>query len=323
MLLYYAKSSNVKWNDVRLDYDEDYLDKYYKFDDGDGRLYWRADICAAGVRHGESGKPWRGINPGAKGMHWKFQVSRLDELEKEGRIYWPKKVGGMPQYKRYRDELKGLALSDLWSDIDRINPVGGERVGYPTQKPIALLDRILRSSTQEGDVVLDPFCGCGTAVASAEKLRRSWIGIDITHLAIHVIADRLGRDAPHAKFDILGQPTDLAGAEKLADIDKYQFQWWATWLCGGQPFGGERKGRDRGIDGTLEFLSKRGQHDWGIISVKGGKQVGPAMVRDLAGTVAREKASIGVFICLAEPTKEMEREAVLAGFIETRRHEVS
>lgn len=333
VLLFYTKTDQFTWNAPRVEYEDEYLDKYYKYDDGDGRRYWRADITGAGVRTGDSGKPWRDRDPTSISRHWALPQKvvadlvgqdrsksmsaqeKLDILDAASRIYWPK-GGGMPQYKRYREELKGLTLSDLWTDIDRINPVGRERVGYPTQKPVALLDRILRASSNEGDVILDPFCGCGTAVAAAEKLGRSWIGIDITHLAIHVIADRLDRDVPHARYNIIGQPTDLAGAEKLADIDKYQFQWWATWLCGGQPFGGERKGRDRGIDGTLEFVSRRGQHDWGIISVKGGKQIGPSMVRDLAGTVAREKASLGVFICLTEPTKEMEREAVLAGFVE-------
>lgn len=131
-----------------------------------------------------------------------------------------------------------------------------------------------------------------------------------------MISDRLDRWLPHARFDVEGQPVDLAGALELARIDKYQFQWWATWLCGGHPHSGERKGRDRGIDGTLEFVSRRGEHDWGVISVKGGKNVGPAMARELHGTVEREKASLGVLICLARPTRDMELEALGAGFVE-------
>ncbi len=177
------------------------------------------------------------------------------------------------------------------------------------------MERIIEASSNPGDIVLDPFCGCGTTVHAAQKLGREWIGIDITHVAIHVISDRLARWMPYAKFDIIGQPKDLAGAQALADHDKYQFQWWATWLCGGQPFGGEKKGKDRGVDGTLEFVSRRGVHDWGVISVKGGKTVNPSMVRDLAGTVTREKAALGVFLCIAEPSREMELEAISAGFV--------
>jgi adenine specific DNA methylase Mod len=130
-LLVYTKTSGFTWTDTRVEYEPEYLDKYYRFDDGDGRRYWRADLCAAGTRKGDSGKPWRGIDPGVKGMHWKYTVQRLDELDKEGRIYWPPN-GTMPQYKRYLDELKGKAVGDIWDDVDRINPVGSERLGYPT-----------------------------------------------------------------------------------------------------------------------------------------------------------------------------------------------
>jgi adenine-specific DNA-methyltransferase len=150
-ILYYSKGPDPYWNGPREDYEQEYLDKYYKFDDGDGRLHWRADLCAAGTRKGSSGMPWRGIDPAAKGMHWKFTIEKLDELDGEGRIYWPPK-GTMPQYKRYRDELKGKAVSDLWTDLDRINPVGLERLGYPTQKPEVLLERILEASSDEGDL---------------------------------------------------------------------------------------------------------------------------------------------------------------------------
>jgi DNA modification methylase len=252
VLFYYAKTESVRWNSPRTAYEQEYLDKYYKFDDGDGRLYWRDNLCAAGVRHGRSGAVWRGIDPGAKGMHWKFTVERLDELDAEGRIYWPPK-GTMPQYKRHRDELKGKAVSDLWDDIDRINPVGSERLGYPTQKPEALLERIITASSNEGDVVLDPFCGCGTTIAAAQRLKRNWIGIDITALAITLIRSRLS-DAfgSAARFEVIGEPVSLPDAMKLAKDDPYQFQWWALGLVGARPVE-QKKGADKGIDGRLFF----------------------------------------------------------------------
>lgn len=189
-ILYYSKSDSFTWNGPRTEYTKEYLDKYYKYDDGDGRLYWRADLCGAGTRNGRSGLPWRGHDPAKKGMHWAYTIDTLDTLDAEGRIYWPK-GGGMPQYKRYRDQLKGKVVADLWDDIDRINPVAAERLGYQTQKPLALLRRIIEASSNPGDVVLDPFCGCGTAIDAAQELSRAWRGIDITHLAIDVITTRL------------------------------------------------------------------------------------------------------------------------------------
>ena len=154
-------------------------------------------------------------------MHWKFTVDKLDLLEAEGRIYWPKN-GVMPQYKRYRDELKGKSVADIWDDIDRINPVGSERLGYPTQKPLALLERIISASSNEGDVVLDPFCGCGTAVHAAQKLGRRWIGIDITPLATNLIKQRMEDAFPGLAVPIEGWPVDMAGAVALAaQEDKY------------------------------------------------------------------------------------------------------
>ncbi|MGO8491915.1 DNA methyltransferase [Rhizobium ruizarguesonis] len=330
VILFYTKSKDYKWNSVYTPYDEAYKARFKNIDPN-GRVWYDDNLTAPGLRNGFSGKPWKGVDPSEKGNHWKVSrntivaligeeeasrlntIEKLDFLEKEDLIYWPKN-GGFPRFKRVLGP--GIPVQDLILDIFPVNSQAEERVGYPTQKPLTLLQRIIEVSSDKGDVILDPFCGCGTAVLAAQKQERQWIGIDITHLAIHVIADRLARWAPHAKFEILGQPTDLAGAQELAEIDKYQFQWWATWLCGGQPFGGEQKGRDRGIDGTLEFVSRRGQHDWGIISVKGGKKLNPSMIRDLVGTVAREKASLGVFVCISEPTKEMEIEAVAAGFVE-------
>ncbi len=318
-LLYYGKSNRVTWNDPRSEYEEEYLDKYYHFDDGDGRLYWRADLCAAGIRKGRSGLPWRGIDPTTKGMHWKFTVEKLDELDAEGRIYWPTK-GTMPQYKRYRDELKGKSVPDIWDDIDRINPVGSERLGYPTQKPLALLERIIQASSNPGDVVLDPFCGCGTAIAAAQKLERRWIGIDITHLSISLQKYRLAAMFPGLKFQVIGEPEDLGAARQLAQDDRYQFQWWALSLIRAKPLGGQegskagKKGSDRGVDGVITFMDDNtGKAKRAIVQVKSG-HVKSGDIRDLKGALEREGAALGIFITLEPASQEMETEAVTAGF---------
>jgi DNA modification methylase len=312
-ILYYSKSEDATWTAPRTEYEQAYLDKYYRFDDGDGRLYWRDNLCAAGVRHGSSGHVWRGFDATAKGMHWKFTIASLDELDRQNKIYWPKGGTGWPQYKRYREELKGKAVPDIWEDIDRINPVAQERLGYPTQKPLALLERIIAASSNPGDVVLDPFCGCGTAVDAAQRLGRQWIGIDITHLAVNLIKVRL-RDAygDAVTFDVIGEPTDIAGAQQLAQDDPYQFQWWALGLVGARPVE-QKKGADRGIDGRLLFHDEQGgETKQVILSVKAG-HVTVSQVRDLRGVVERDHAAIGVLLSMESPTRPMREEAADAG----------
>jgi DNA modification methylase len=315
VLLYYVKSDATVWKDARTDYDPAYLDKYYKFDDGDGRLYWRADLCAAGTRRGSSGLPWHGIDPAAKGMHWKFTQETLDKLDAEGRIYWPPK-GTMPQYKRHRDELKGKALSDLWDDIDRINPVGLERLGYPTQKPLALLERIVSASSNPGDIVLDPFCGCGTALVAAQTLGRCWIGIDITYLAIAVMQARL-RDTFGIEVQIEGSPTEVEGARKLAQQlpnGRDQFELWALTLVGAMPQGGvQKKGADKGVDGVITVTGADGKPETCIVSVKSGG-VGAAMIDQLRGAMEAHRAAMGLFVTLEEPTGPMKTGAAGAGY---------
>ena len=169
----------------------------------------------------------------AKSRHWMVPPSELEELDKKGLIYWPKKPGSMPRFKRYLDKMPGLSLQDVITDISPIGAQAAERLGYPTQKPEALLERILKASSNEGDVVLDPFCGCGTTVQVAQRLNRRWIGIDVTHLAIGLIKKRLadsfpGQNPPiQSTYEVIGEPKDLASAARLAEEDKYQFQWWA------------------------------------------------------------------------------------------------
>lgn len=186
-------------------------------------------------------------------------------------------------------------------------------VMYPTQKPLALLERIIQASSNEGDTVLDPFCGCGTAVHAAEKLKRHWIGIDVTHLAISLIEKRLNDAFPGIRYEVHGTPKDLGAAEALSYLDKYQFQWWAVSLVNAQPYGDKKKGPDRGIDGFIYFKPDGKTTEKAIVSVKGGKNVGVTMVRELKAIIDREKAPIGVFLSLAEPTSEMKKEAAAAG----------
>jgi hypothetical protein len=190
-----------------------------------------------------------------------------------------------------------------------------ERLGYPTQKPEALLERIITASSDEGDVVLDPFCGCGTTVAAAQRLRRRWIGIDITHLAITLIRHRL-RDAfgGQVAYQVIGEPVSLPDAKTLADQDPYQFQWWALGLVGARPVE-QKKGADQGIDGRLYFHDEgeSGKTKQVVLSVKAG-QTNVAHLRDLRGVVEREKAEIGVLITMQEPTQPMRTEGAGGGF---------
>jgi site-specific DNA-methyltransferase (adenine-specific) len=189
-------------------------------------------------------------------------------------------------------------------------------IAYPTQKPLALLERIIAASSNEGDVVLDPFCGCGTTIHAAQKLTRQWIGIDITHLAIALIERRIKQAFPGIAYEVHGVPKDTGGALALAEHDKHEFQKWIVATIGGQPYKGGKKGMDRGIDGYLHFRDADKKPQMAIISVKGGG-TNSAHIRDLKGTMEREGAALGVFLTANPPTREMEREAASAGIYET------
>jgi len=246
---------------------------------------------------------------------WRCPVETMKKHDADGRLHFTNK-GGI-RIKRYLEEMKGIPLQDVWTDIFPINSQAAERLGYPTQKPVALLERIISASSNPGDVVLDPFCGCGTTIAAAQKLGRPWIGIDITHLAINLIKVRL-KDSfgESAKFKVLGEPVSVPDAERLAESDPYQFQWWALGLVGARPVE-QKKGADKGIDGRIIFEGdKKGVFESVILSVKAGK-TGSAHVRDLKGVLEREKAAIGVLISMQEPTKDMKIEAATAGFYES------
>lgn len=312
IIYYYTKSNAYIWNRIYQPYSDEYLKSKYRYKDSDGRIYRLDNLTAAGVRHGSSGMPWRGIDISAKGNHWQYKIETLEELDAAGRIYWPPK-GSVPQYKRYLDEVQGTVLQDVWTDIFPINSQAQERLGYPTQKPQVLLERIIQASSNPGDIVLDPFCGCGTAVAAAQTLNRQWIGIDITHLAIALIKHRLDSStAGTAEYTVIGEPTTVEEARVLATENPYQFQWWALSLVGARPTE-QKKGADQGIDGRLYFhLDDSHSTHQVIFSVKSGN-LNPAQVRELHGVVDREKAEIGVLLTFNEPTRPMRTEALNAG----------
>jgi len=293
-------------------YDDSYVASKYTHSDPDGRRYRLDNLTGpGGAAKGNPAYEVMGVT-----RYWRYSREKMQALIESGRIIQTK-PGTVPQYKRFLNEMPGVPVSDDWDDIRPINSQAQERLGYPTQKPLALLERVINTSCNEGDLVLDPFCGCGTTIHAAQKLRRKWIGIDITHLAISLIERRLKDAFPGIVFDVHGTPKDIGGARALALADKYQFQWWAVSLVNAIPYGGKKKGADSGIDGFIYFKPDGKTTEKAIVSVKGGDNVGVPMIRDLAHVVDREKAKIGVFITLAEPTKPMNTEAVKTGFYET------
>lgn len=315
ILFFYSVGSVFTWNTQFTAFQDYSIAKNYTAVDADGRRFRLSDLTA-NKPGGDTDYEWKGMRP-YKGRHWAFSRENMEKFEAEGRIVYRRT--GMPVYKRYLDEMPGVPLHDVWTDI-RLSSSDKERLGYPTQKPIELLERVLNASTNPGDVVLDPFCGCGTTVHAAQKLGRPWIGIDITHLAISLIEKRLGDAFPGIVYDLHGTPKDHEGAKALAELDKYQFQWWAVSLVDAVPYGGKKKGADTGIDGLIYFKPDAKNTEKALVSVKGGANVGVGMVKDLIATVDREKAKVGVFITLAEPTAPMRKEAVSAGFYETPYH---
>lgn len=315
IILHYVKGEHFIFNPLKVKADKAKMPHTLITGEG-GVKYQTYELTAPGAtKDGESGKSWRGYDPNKYGRHWANNVATMNGWDVAGLIHWPANAG----FPRRRDANpfdpinRMVTMGDVWTDIDRINQSAAERLGYPTQKPLALLERILSASSNPGDMVLDPFCGCGTAIHAAQKLDRQWIGIDVTHLAISLIERRLRDAFAGIAFDVHGTPQDIDGARDLAQRDKYQFQWWAISLIEAQPFGGKKKGADGGIDGLIYFRSDAKTTERAIVSVKGGG-VSVPMVRDLKGVLDREKAPIGVFLTLEPPTRPMEKEAASAGF---------
>ncbi len=310
-LLFYSKGERSKWNVLHTAYDQEYLDRDYRRVDSDGRRYRIDNLQGPGGA--EKGNPRYEVMGVTR--YWRYTKEKMAKLIDEGRVIQTK-PGAVPQYKRYLDEMSGVPVQNLWADLPPLNNRSKEMLGYPTQKPEALLERILKASSNEGDLVLDPFCGCGTTIQVAQRLNRRWIGIDITHLAIGLIKKRLSDafgEEIRGTYEVIGEPKDVAGAAALAEQDKYQFQWWALGLVGARP-AEQKKGADRGIDGRLYFHDNtKGDSKQILFSVKAGG-VTVSQIRDLRGTLEREKAEIGVFLCFEAPTRPMLKEAAEAGF---------
>ncbi len=328
VILFYTKSEFATRNSVFTPYDDSYINKMYnKFDD-DGRRYRLDNLTGPGGA--SKGNPFYEVMGVSR--HWRYSQEKMAQLIEEGRVVQTK-PGNVPAYKRYLDEMPGVALQDVWDDINPLGSNAKERLGYPTQKPEALLERIIRASSKEDDVVLDPFCGCGTAIAAAHKLGRGWIGIDITHLSIALQKYRL-QDmfelVSGADYAVIGEPATVDGARELAQDSanegRYQFEWWALSLVRAKPVGGSagsrkgKKGADAGIDGVINFFDEdekgKKKPQKVIAQVKSGK-VNAAHIRDLKGTVEREGAALGVFITLEQPTQAMIKEALAAGWYES------
>jgi site-specific DNA-methyltransferase (adenine-specific) len=313
-LLLFSKADGATFNRAYGAYSDSYIKSHYSMIDKDGRRYTTRDLRSPGPRPNLT-YDYKGYKPHPNGWSVSFEV--MQDLDAKGLLYFPKDKSGRLRIKRYLDEMPGTPFGNVWDDISPINSQAQERLGYPTQKPEALLERLIKASSNEGDTILDPFCGCGTAISVAQRLNRNWIGIDITHLAIGLIKSRL-RDAfgeEVAKtYAVIGEPTSLPDAAELAKEDPYQFQWWALGLVGARRTD-QKKGADHGIDGRLFFHDEggTGKTKQILLSVKAG-HVNVSQLRDLRGVIDREKAEIGVLLCLEDVTKPMRTEAASAGF---------
>jgi site-specific DNA-methyltransferase (adenine-specific) len=337
VLLFYTYSEKYSWNQIYEPYSKEYLSRFRRID-SDGRQWQDVALTAGGSKESSGARSqqnWRGFYP-PPGRNWSaprlitdhlgFQrdmdvIEKLEAMDAAGYIYWPPN-NGLPRFKQYLDLLPGSPVTDLWPDIPPINSQAAERLGYPTQKPIALLERIIQASSNPGDVVLDPFCGCGTTIAAAQKLGRQWIGIDVTHLSIALQKYRL-KDMfgliEKKDYDVIGEPEDLPAAKQLAHDDRYQFQWWALSLIKARPVGDAggkqgKKGADKGIDGIITFIDEADNKvKRVIVQVKSG-HVKSGDIRDLRGVIERESAAIAVFVTLENPTRDMQTEAASTGF---------
>jgi site-specific DNA-methyltransferase (adenine-specific) len=313
VILFYSKSNEWLFNRLTTERDPNAPKTHDLYLHTDGNMYRKGDCRAPGNRGPRYN--WNGHTE-----NWRFTEEQAKHLEAEGRIVYSKT--GMPRVLRPVDLSRGSQLQDIWIDIDSPNSGSAELLGYPTQKPLALLERILQASSNPGDLVLDPFCGCGTAIAAAQKLGRRWVGIDVTHLSISLqkyrLKDAFGLEALK-DYQVIGEPRDLADARQLASDDRFQFQWWALSLLHARPQGGEpgskkgKKGSDQGIDGVINFIDDNSsQPKHVLVQVKSG-HVKSGDIRDLRGVLERENAPIGVFLTLEPPTAEMNKEAAAAG----------
>ncbi len=317
-LLFYSKSEQYFFQAQHVPYTQDYIDRNFKYTDEKGRRYSAENLRSPGPRPNLT-YDYKGYKPHANG--WTVSLQRMQRLDAEGRLHFPKSKNGRIRLKRFLEEMPGVPSGNVWDDIRPIGSQAQERLGYPTQKPEALLERIVKASSNEGDIVLDPFCGCGTAIAVAERLKRRWIGIDVTHVAISLMKHRLHDTfgAELSDYNVVGLPEDVASARALAEDSnndgRYQFEYWALGLVDARPATG-KKGADSGIDGYINFFDDNsGKAKRIIVQVKSG-HVNRGMIATLKGDMDREDAAIGIFITLEAPTEPMRQEAIAAGFYE-------
>lgn len=323
-ILFYTASSDFTWETPREKYSDEYIASKYRHDDGDGRLYQLDNMTSPSPRPNMMYE-WRGFPYPAKG--WRYSLETMQKLDREDRIWYPTKPDGQldvtrrPRLKRYLDEMPGPVMGNIWTDINPLNSQAQERLGYPTQKPLALLERIIAASSKEGDVVLDPFCGCGTSLHAAHQMNRRWLGIDVAVQAMRVVQDRLINEFPSIDFEVFGIPQSADSARYLAEKHPFKFEEWAVAAVGAMHSGKFRG--DGGIDGSFFWLAEKDEKSRGIVSVKGGKSLNPGMIRDLIGTLERERretsdpSAIGIFLSAHKPSKGMIEEARKAGYVET------
>lgn len=319
LLYLYGRSEGWAWNEnaAFTAYDEralpETIDEQYRFTDPDGRRYQLTDLTNPAKKRPNLTYEFLGVT-----RVWRWTKDRMQRAYDAG-LVTQGAPGTVPRYKRYLDEQRGLPLSDVWDDIPPVSSRGAERLGYPTQKPVKLLERLIALTTKPDDLVLDPFCGCGTTVTAAERLARRWIGIDITHLAVHLVEKRLhdtfGPDL--RPYVVHGAPVDIAGARALAQNDRHEFEWWALSLVEARPARDKRKGADRGVDGWITFIDGPARSaERVLVQVKSGA-VKRSDVAVLKADAEREKAAIGLMITLEAPTKPMRDEAFAAGRYES------
>src|SRR5437660_1125245 len=291
------RASNPQYNKESPEY-QAYIQERFTMTDENGRRFQPTSLVNPAYRPNLI-YDYNGYKSPPNG--WMITKEKMEQWDREGRLYFPKDKTRRLRRKSYADELKGMPIQNLWTDIAELNSQAQERLGFPTQKPEALLERIITASSNPGDVVLDPFCGCGTAVAAAQRLGRKWIGIDITHLAIGLIKARLKTAFGEAAvYKVVGEPTTVEDAKELAETDPYQFQWWALGHVGARGTE-EKKGADKGIDGRLYFHDGSERTKQIIISVKAGT-LHRSQVHELRGVIEREKAEIGVLLSFEQPT---------------------
>ena len=318
VIFYYTKSLKITWNQVYQKYEQNYIDKYYRYQDDDGRKWMSDNLSAAGLAGGGYQYEWNGVT-----KLWRCPKTTMEKLDAAGKIYYTK--NRIARIKRYLDESKGLPVQDAWNDIEALRSWHKELLGYPTQKPESLLERIIQASSNEGDIILDAYCGCGTTVAVSQKLNRQWIGIDITYQSISLILKRLEDTFGKAVLEtinISGIPKDMKSAEALAlkkdDRTRKEFEKWAVLTySNNRATINQKKGADKGIDGIAYFTGDKDEPEKIILQVKSGN-VKSGDIRDLQGTITLEKAELGIFITLKPPTKEMIKTAKEAGIYKSR-----